>query len=218
MKLKDIKITDIILVVFIIYFAIKLFSSTESPNDIKSDIYIPEVSGTVEETIQDVTEVEVKIKDPVTKTVTKIIVDEEYKKKYEKAIKENDSLLAMNLFLKSIEINEYSKVLVDNDTIKLVGYAKTRGELLKYSIDYTIKADTISYIPKTIKERPSLTVLAGAEVIVPLQNLTTGNPMAVKADIGFQNKRGHIISIGADTQSNLYVGFKYAISLKKKNK
>jgi hypothetical protein len=214
MKLPKLSIKDILLVTvigFIIFT--QFFAPSDDPNPEPVTISIPEVTGTVEETVEDVVETVAEIHDPVTKTATKIIVDQEYKKKYEEAIKENNSLKAMNIFLKSIEINEYNKVLVDNDTIKLVAYAKTRGEILKYSIDYTIKENTINYIPEFITKRPKFTLLAGGGLIVPMDPLN--QTMAFKADIGFQNQKGNIIDVGYDTQQNIYVGYKHAIKLGK---
>lgn len=219
MKFPKITIKDILLIILIGFIFFNRFFSPSDPIKIDPvEIVTPEVSGTVEETIEEAPETEVNIPNKSNpKIIEKIIVDKEYKEKYEKAIKEKDSALSKVLFLESIEINEYKKVLVDNDTIKLVAYAKTRGKLLKYSIDYTIKSDTITYIPEVIKERPKLTILAGLELIVPMQQplLSTTDPLAVKVDLGIQNKKGDIITAGVDTRKNLYLGYKYAISFKR---
>lgn len=206
-------VKNVIIIVLLGLFVWTQFFINPDPDGLEPVIIVtPPIHGSVEETLEEVDTTSVAIADPVTKIVTKIVVDEEYKNKYEKAIKENDSLEAMNLFLKSIEINEYTKVLTDNDTIKITAYAKTRGTLLKYGVDYTIKSDTISYIPETINKRPKLTVLVGGEAIIPAGG-PTGNP-ALKFDIGFQNQKGHIISGGVDTQRNIYIGYKHAISLR----
>jgi len=216
MKLPKLSIKDILLVALIGFIIFtQFFGSSDDPDPKTVTIVIPEVSGTVEETVKDVPKTTVEIYDPIPKTVTKIIVDKEYKEKYERAIKENDSLTAINLFLQSIEINEYNRVLVDNDTLKLVAYAKTRGILLKYKVDYTIKENTITYDPVVVKERPKFTLLAGGGLIVPTNQLDP--TMAFKADIGFQNQKGNIIEVGYDTQQNIYVGYKHAIKLGKIN-
>ena len=217
MKFKNIKdILLIALIGFIIFT--QFFSSTDPVIPDPVEVIIPEVSGTVGETIEDVIEAEVPVQDPVTKIVTKIVVDQEYKEKYDKAIKDKDSIAAENIFLKSIEIHEYDKIAIDNDTIKISLYAKTRGELLKYTLGYKIKADTITYIPQVVMQRPKLTVLAGVELVVPLaNNIDFNTPVAIKGDNGFQNRKGNIISIGADTQKNVYLGYKHAIKLRNLN-
>ena len=216
MKLPKLSIKDILLVVLIGFIIFtQFFGSYNYPDPEPVTIVIPEVSGTVEETVKDILETTVDIYDPVPKTVTKIIVDKKYKEKYERSIKENDSLIAMNLFLHSIQINEYNKVLIDNDTIKLVAYAKTRGILLKYKIDYTIKENTITYDPIVVKDRPKFTLLVGGELIIPTNQLDPN--MSFKADIGFQNQKGNIIEVGYDTHQNIYLGYKHAIKLGKIN-
>tara|TARA_R110000822_G_scaffold227017_1_gene359628 strand:+ start:2127 stop:2768 length:642 start_codon:yes stop_codon:yes gene_type:complete len=213
MKFSQIKnILLIALIGFVIFT--QFFSSSDPVIPKPVEVVIPEIVGKVEDKINDVEETVVSIPDPITpEIITKIVVDKEYKEKYEKAIKENDSIKAMNLFLKSIEINEYNKVLIDNDTIKIVAYAKTRGILLKYKIDYTIKEKTITYIPEVITERPKFTLLTGVALIVP--TTTINQTMVVKLDFGFQNKKGNIIEIGYDTQKNIYLGYKQSIRFRK---
>ena len=138
-----------------------------------------------------------------------IVVDSLYKAEYEKAIKDNDSLKAKNLFLESIQIKEYNEVAIDNDTIKIDLYAKTRGSLLAYKIDYDIKDQSFTYTPEVVHIRPKLTVLAGIEAMIPQGDSRGG----VKFDLGVQGQKGNIWSVGVDTQGNKYIGFKKSWTL-----
>ena len=71
-----------------------------------------------------------------------VVVDSTLKLKYKK---ETDSLKRELLYLKAIEINDYEKILIDNDTIQITGKATTRGELLDFRIDYNIKPSEFSF-------------------------------------------------------------------------
>ena len=148
---------------------------------------------------------------PVYVRDTKIVVDSTYKEAYEKAVKEKDSVEARNLFLEAIEIKEYNEVAVDNDSIKVDLYAKTRGSLLAYRVDYNIKEKTFTYTPEVVHVRPRLTALIGVEAIFP-SNGAIGDP-GIKIDLGFQGKKGNVISIGTDTRKNVYIGYKKSFTL-----
>lgn len=177
------------------------------------DITIPGSEGTtgdveIEEVKTDTVEV---IKYLPGKVITKeeIVVDSTYKAAYEQAVKDNDSLKAKNLFLESIQIKEYNEVAIDNDTIKIDLYAKTRGSLLAYKIDYDIKDQSFTYTPEVVHIRPKLTVLAGIEAMIPQGDSRGG----VKFDLGVQGQKGNIWSVGVDTQGNKYIGFKKSWTL-----
>lgn len=136
---------------------------------------------------------------------TKIIVDQEYKNKYDKAIKEKDSIESRNLYLESIQIKEYKEVAIDNDTIKVDFYAKTRGSLLVYRVNYDIKEREFTYTPEVMHIRPKMTVLTGLELILPPTGV---NQPDVKFDLYFQTQNGNAWGGGVDTQGNKYIGFK----------
>jgi hypothetical protein len=143
---------------------------------------------------------------------TEIVVDQEYKDKYEKAIKEKDSIEARNLYLESIQIKEYNEIAIDNDTIKVDLYAKTRGQLLAYRVNYDIKEKKFTYTPEVMHVRPKMTVLTGLELILP----PTGTSQPdVKFDIYFQTQNGNAWGGGIDTQGNKYIGFKKSWTLLK---
>lgn len=134
-----------------------------------------------------------------------IVVDQEYKNKYDQAIKEKDSIAARNLYLESIQIKEYNEVAIDNDTIKVDLYAKTRGSLLAYRVDYDIKEKKFTYTPEVMHVRPKMTVLTGLELVLPP---TGPSDPDIKFDIYFQTQNGNAWGGGIDTQGNKYIGYK----------
>ena len=156
-------------------------------------ITVPEKTGRVVDTI------EVVEKDTVyLKGDERIIeVDAGWKDKYNNAI---DSLEKQKLFYESIKIREYEKTLVDNDTLLIKGFAKTRGSLLSYSVDYKIKSFDFSYVPEVVTKRPDLSMGAAMEVGLP------AGPMSdfrVKGSVYFENSNGGGFSIGADTKETV---------------
>ena len=167
-------------------------------------ITVPEKTGRVVDTI------EVVEKDTVyLKGDERIIeVDAGWKDKYNNAI---DSLEKQKLFYESIKIREYEKTLVDNDTLLIKGFAKTRGSLLSYSVDYKIKSFDFSYVPEVVTKRPDLSMGAAMEVGLP------AGPMSdfrVKGSVYFENSNGGGFSIGADTKETVWLGLRKTFKLK----
>jgi hypothetical protein len=206
------KIKNYIIIILAITLGVMIYLNTRP--EIVDDVVviIPPSSGTSGDVVPEerdslppVVEEIVYIKE------TKIVVDSTYKAAYEQAIKEKDSVEARNLFLEAIEIKEYNEVAIDNDTIKVDLYAKTRGQLLAYRVDYNIKEQTFTYTPEVVHVRPRLTGLIGVEAIFP-SNGRIGDP-GIKIDLGFQGKKGNVISVGADTRKNVYIGYKKSFTL-----
>ena len=217
MKLPNIDLKKILIVALLGFIVFQQFFATDPP-PVPEDVtvVIPEVVGAVTETIEEVLEVEVEVPhNAIPLVVETIIVDQEYKQKYETVIKEKDSVAAENLFLRSIQIKEYSKTVVDNDDVKIDASAKVRGALLDYKVDYTLKGKKITYTPKIVTQRPKFTMLTNLELIVPTQ---PQNELAVKVGLGFQNQKGNIINVGVDNNKNIYAGYSYAIKFKKRRK
>lgn len=116
-------------------------------------------------------------------------------------LKATDSIKRLKLYLDAIQEKDGTYVY-DNKDLKLEIYAKTRGELLEIKPKYTIKPSEVK-VDVPVKQTV-LAMYGGIEVgnNASLTNLT------VKADVGLQNKKGTIFTIGADTRSNFYVGAK----------
>ena len=147
-----------------------------------------------------------------------IVVDSIYKSRYETALQENDSLKAKNLFLEAIQIKEYNEVAINNDSIKIDIYAKTRGSLISYKVDYDIKSQEFTYTPEVVRVRPRFTVLTGVELMMP--GLVGSSQVeyvapSIKFDIYVQREKGHMWGVGVDTRGNAYVGYKHVLSFKR---
>ena len=146
------------------------------------------------------------------KTLVEVVVDSTYKKEYEKAIKENDTLKAKNLFLESISLDTFKGTLIDNKDVKIDGTFVTRGKLLEYDVKYKIKSDTISYTPKVISQHPKLSLIYGGELGVNISQTENPDPIAI-GRIGLQFKKGSIISAGLSSQGHIMIGYSRSIKL-----
>lgn len=110
----------------------------------------------------------------------------------------NDSLMQV-IYSKAIDL-KYFNHKWDNDTISATVKGIVRGEIQNIALDYTIKSRTVELPkPKEVVFR----VLGGVEV----GNTAQFNDFRLKANVGFQNRSGAILSIGADTEQRFYVGY-----------
>lgn len=116
-------------------------------------------------------------------------------------LKANDSIKRLKLYLDAIQEKDGTYVY-DNEDLKLEIYAKTRGELLEMKPKYTIKPTKVK-VDVPVKQTV-FAMYGGLEII----NNQTLNNLGVKAELGIQNKKGTIFTIGVDTRSNYYVGTK----------
>lgn len=110
----------------------------------------------------------------------------------------NDSLMQV-IYSKAIEL-KYFNHKWENDTISANVKGIVRGEIQNIALDYTIKSRTVE-VPKP--KEVVFRMLGGVEV----GNTTRFNDFRVKANVGFQNRSGAILSIGADTEQRFYVGY-----------
>ena len=167
-------------------------------------IKTPEVKGITGDTIEVVTIDTLYL--PSEKEY--IRVDAGWKDKYNTAM---DSLEKQRLFYEAIKIRNYEKVLVDNDTIHIKGFATTRGSLLSYSVDYSFKPRDFSYTPEQIIRRPRLSMGLGFEVGLPTGPI---QDFRVKGNLRFENRKGGGFSIGADTSKTIWLGLSKTFKLK----
>lgn len=203
-----INVTNILLVLLLVILGWQNFVKQDILPPKEKIIKIPEIKGETGKKI--VTEV---VYDTMyLPSKEKIVVDSTFKAKYEQADRDRDSLKKRTLFLEAIKINKYEKVLVDNDTVKIKGYATTRGELLDYSINYTIKPPDFTYTPDVVYRRPSLSMGLGVEVGVPL--IPTTN-FLIKGNVYFENGKGNGFNVGYDTQQRVWLGVRKTFTLKK---
>lgn len=110
----------------------------------------------------------------------------------------NDSLMQV-IYSKAIEL-KYFNHKWENDTISATVKGIVRGEIQNIALDYTIKSRTVE-VPKP--KEVVFRMLGGVEI----GNTTQFNDFRVKANVGFQNRSGAILSIGADTEQRFYLGY-----------
>jgi hypothetical protein len=211
----NINIRDIVITVLAVILFWNLFIDIPDVEPEPVSVSIPEQSGTAEKVIRsikvDTVEI-IKYLPGKVKNKIVIVVDSTYKDKYEKAVKDNDSLAAKNLFLQSISINEYNENVVSNDSININAYIKTRGQLLDYKVSWTIEEREFVYTPKVVKAYPKLSLVVGGELVI------INDPVfdaGFKLDVGVQNKKGDIFSVGRDTNGNYYLGYKRSFRILK---
>lgn len=112
-------------------------------------------------------------------------------KVFEKAI---DSI-KLEKYIDATKIRSYKTQF--NDSVANVSiYTETKGELLKIVPTVQIK--------QVKKVETVFAMYAGLEVS---NSLYLNNPN-VKVDLGFQNKKGDIFTVGYDLDQNIYLGYK----------
>tara|TARA_R110000803_G_scaffold172939_2_gene235696 strand:- start:1505 stop:2140 length:636 start_codon:yes stop_codon:yes gene_type:complete len=210
MKL-DIK--SIVILVLAIYVGYNFFYTTpEVIKDVSviTDAKVGEVSKKVDSIIRDTIYIEVKVPGKKLPRKKVIVVDSLYKKQYEDAIKDNDSLKAKNLFLESIALDTWKGTLINNKDIKITGEFLTRGKMLEYDVKYDIKPDTITYTPEVIYRYPRASVTLGVDVMSP--GVTATSPIIIPK-IGFTNSKGHTFSGGYSSDKKWVIGYSKTFKL-----
>lgn len=208
--IKNFNFKDCVIVGLIMILIWNLFfSSWDKEKNIKVEpvtITLPAIDGTTGKI-----KVEPEI---ITETIylpqykEKVVVDKTYKNLYNNA---KDSIEKLNLYLDAIKINEYDKTIINNDTIKIIGKVKTRGDLLEYKIDYKIKPVKVTYIPEVIVKKPTLMGGVSGELGIP----TTPDNFIFKGNLNIINQKGNSLSIGYDTEKKIWVGIGKSIIIKK---
>jgi len=169
------------------------------------EIKVPEQQGTSGQRYVEPKIVVVQI--PVGEN-KRVDVDSFWKKKYEEATqRQKDSL-----YSEAIRVRTYKDTLLNDDKIIITGDARTRGSLLDFKVDYKIKERTLSYTPKVVYRRPTLSAGIGVSAGVPTQ---LPNNFTMKGDIYFENRKGNGFSVGYDTNKTIWVGLRKTFKLKK---
>lgn len=214
---KKIDFRIVIVIIVALFVAEHIIFDRDDPVEdvsIVTDEVVGGVEKKVDSVIRDTIYIDRFVKGKKLPQKKQIVVDSLYKAEYEKALKDNDSLKAKNLFLESIALDTYEGTLVDDDDIKIDGKFLTRGKLLEYKIDYKIKSDTITYTPKTISRMPKLSLVYGMSLAIPT-NPTKDLNMSLRAEIGLMNKKGNMYLIGIDSDQRISVGYRGTLRLLK---
>ena len=195
----------LIIVALIVFIFFKDCSNTPDPVVIK----IPAVSGSFEP----VKPVQVPIThEPILSKSNKskndkskkpipgyVIENDSLLKSYER---ENDSLKRALMFKKAIQLSSFNTKFEDeNLTLNIDGIVQ--GEVQEITPSYVIKAKEITVKQKEVKFR----LLAGLEV----GNTILFNDPLFKANIGFQNAKGNIITASYDTEKRIFVGYSFTV-------
>jgi hypothetical protein len=201
---KNLKNVLYIIGIFFIIYILSLFNKcSESKTTVKHNISIPEYSGSFEKptNIVEIT----KIKDSIIYRNQKIFTDSPVNKALvEQYLKATDSIKRLKLYLESIGEKEVNYTF-DNTDVNIEVYTKTRGTILEIKPKYTIKQKDITVdVPN---KETVFALYGGAEI----GNSTSLDNLILKADVGIQNRKGTIFTVGADNNSNYYIGAKVRI-------
>ena len=191
----------VLVIILTIYLATLLKQCTEPKETIPTTVETPAKTGGFEKPTKVIPGI--PRKDSVVYRKGKTIYTENpiNKKLAEDYLKANDSIKRLKLYLDAIQEKDGTYVY-DNRDLKLEIYTKTRGEILAIKPKYTIKPSQVK-VDVPIKQTV-FAMYGGLEV----GNNIGLNNLGVKVDLGIQNKKGTIFTIGADTKSNYYVGAK----------
>ncbi|EKF56245.1 hypothetical protein I215_01943 [Galbibacter marinus] len=110
-----------------------------------------------------------------------------------------DSTQKIDLYKDAVAIREYNQVFEDSLS-KIEVYSKTRGDLLKQSVDLTIfNREVIDTVPLP---RPK-----GNLYLVPEFGTNTKlDGLRAKAGLMYQDRKKHLYSLSIDTDGYIYVG------------
>lgn len=114
---------------------------------------------------------------------------------------ENDSLKTA-LYKKAIQLNNFNSSFED-EYLKLSINGIVRGEIKELIPNYTIKEKQVEIKPKEVKFR----VLAGFEA----GNTLLFDKPLFKANLGFQNAKGTILTVSYDTEQRFFVGYNFTV-------
>ena len=144
--------------------------------------------------------VEVSKNDKSKKPVPSYVIENDsLLKSYER---ENDSLKRVLMFEKAIQLNTFSTKFEDDHlTLNINGVVQ--GEVHEITPSYVIKSKEIEVKQKEVKFR----MLAGLEVG---NTLLFDNPL-FKANVGFQNAKGNMITASYDSEERIFIGYNFTV-------
>lgn len=179
------------------------FQKDEEPKPIQ--VIIPPIEGsTGTQIIEHVKTIPVYIEGQ-----GQVIVDERWRDEY---LNSKDSIERLNQYLKAIQVKEKEYTFIDNDTIKIDGTLKTRGDLLEYKLDYQIKERIFEYTPEVVYKRPRISLEMAVKSGVPT-NLNSN--FILKGELGLKNKNGFGLNVGYDTDNRIWAGVSKDLTLLK---
>ena len=125
-------------------------------------------------------------------------LNKELKSKYDSVAKSNDALKLKLLYYSAIQTRSYKKVF-DNKDVTATVFAETTGTLDSLRFDYVIKSDTFKV------KQPVFRLLAGPSLQSNITTLKTN----LGLNLGIQNKKGNILTVGYNTNQQITATYYY---------
>jgi len=192
MKLKDFIYIVLIIIAILFYFDKKgetVYKNTITTDTIYKTIEIPRLNDTIYFT---------KFKYSVLK---EYVLDSTL----------IDSISILNALIDAKTIREYNKTHTDS-LITISMFSEVEGKLISSRLEYDLKPRKLKVIEThtTEKKYPKYSFLVGG-------GFTTGSMFtnsSLNVNLGYQNRKGHIVEGGIDTNKNITFGFKYNLFTK----
>lgn len=209
-----------LLVIISILMLLQFFRGCNSGKTEPKTVIVPEIKGNFNQVKPEqkaVTEIG-QILSKNKKSKNDKSNDEFLQKQINQLLQENKQLndayanasdsLRNTLYNKAIEIKSFNHDF-ENDTIKITANGLVRGEIQTIGLDYKIKSRKLEIKPE---KQTFLRVLVGFEI----GNNKSLDNFSTKANLGFQNRKGNLLTISADTDQRFYIGYNFSIlNLKK---
>ena len=192
MKLKDFIYIVLIIIALLFYFDKKgetVYKNTTTTDTIYKTVALPRITDTIY----------------LTKFKTRVL------KEYVLDSTLTDSISILNALIDAKTIREYTKTHKDS-LITVSMFSEVEGKLISSRLEYDLKPRKVKVIEThtTEKKYPEYSLLVGG-------GFTTGSMFtnsSFNVNLGYQNKKGHIIEGGMDTNKNITFGFKYNLFTK----
>ena len=169
----------------------------------KNTIIIPSESGSFDNRVPIQLPGDTLYKDTIVYKDKQVMVENPVNKKlareYLKAISENDSLKALNLYLSAVQIRKYKEVFEDKN-VKTTVYAQTTGTLDSLRLEYDRKEIEVD-IPR--KKEAYVSLLGGVNVE---NNINTLSPV-LGVNVGVQLKENDIFLLGINKNQTISASY-----------
>lgn len=183
------------LVIAILLYIINIGKSNIDNNNIETKIdstYTPIKIDSIITKFDTIKNIEPKVKDSIVYKINPY--NEELLKKYEEATNK------LELYKKAIKEHEYEEVFEDSIQ-KITVYSKTRGKLLKQSVNTTLKERNIPNYTKTITntiiKQDNSKIFIGIDANIPTK---VGQTFVLTPSIMYKSPNHNIFKVGFDNE------------------
>ncbi len=202
-----------IIIAILVFFLFMKSCGKEKSEPKIIEVEVPEKSGSFEPKeptyIKTDTAIEVKWKEKVIKVPSPVndSLVNAYKALADSLNAAQAELARYKMYLDAIQIRDFTSHFED-EYLDLTISGKVQGHIKSIQPDYTIKSRTINDTINPVKT--TFRVLAGLE----FGNNTSFGDFRYKANIGFQNTKGNIFSLGYERwngQDYIWVGYEFSV-------